>query len=454
MPNPKPLRTTELPAGLPKEQMSTTDAIKDMKGNIITECCAEIGLYCIENGKLFSIENPTRSIIWEMPQMKTLLDRPETEEIDFHACMWGGKRPKRTAFVTNSKELQSLRKTCNHQKWEHESSGVSWSTADNGWKFATEDECEYPTELCQEIARAIASEAQIKTCLPPARRKQTSKHSTKTAAERATVGKQSKRHIRPEAVPERQQAIFIYVTSTEDANTWKLNIGNLREPKTILGTKLPAGTRIHKVIEQSKSGQESGPNDQQHWLCEIHLPWSEDEFFNQATSIPHPSEAEPPIPDRTKRAIFEILASSPEQRKGKQEEKLDLIRQLAKGLAPREEAAKKQIKESVRKVNKKKQTILTAKLLRKINYGDLDVVHRLLTGSPLVGTMRQTTVFEQRSPKDIIVGADPTWLARTATAARENLREQVTQTANDETLSDIYGTTTHPETGEVANGQG
>ena len=180
------------------------------------------------------------------------------------------------------------------------------------------------------------------------------------------------------------------------------------------------------------------------------MPWSEDEFFSQ--DVPHPAEAEPAIPDRTKRAIFEILASSPEQWKAKQKEKLDLIRQLAKELAPREEAAKRRIKESVRKVNKKKQTILTAKLLRKISYGDLDVVHRLLTGFPLVGTMRQTTVFEQRSPKDIIVGADPTWLARTATAARENLREQVTQTANDETLSDIYETTTHPETGEVAKG--
>ena len=82
-------------------------------------------------------------------------------------------------------------------------------------------------------------------------------------------------------------------------------------------------------------------------------------------NIPHPSEAEPATPDRTKRAIFEILTSSPEQWKAKQKEKLDLMRQLAKALAPREEAAKRRIKESVRKVNLKKQTILTAKLLQQ-----------------------------------------------------------------------------------------
>ncbi len=69
------------------------------------------------------------------------------------------------------------------------------------WTFATEDEREYPAELCREIARAIAAEANIKARQPPTGRKQISKHGTAAAAERATVGKQSKRHIRPEAAP-------------------------------------------------------------------------------------------------------------------------------------------------------------------------------------------------------------------------------------------------------------
>ena len=36
----------------------------------------------------------------------------------------------------------------------------------------------------------------------------------------------------------------------------------------------------------------------------------------------------------------------------------------------------------MREVNQKKQTIITAKLLKKISYGDLDVVHLFLTGFP------------------------------------------------------------------------
>jgi len=73
MPNPQPLRTDQFPAGLPPEAMSKTDAIKVDKGNIIADFCAEIAQYCLDSNKLFSSENPTRSIIWEMKNMKTIL---------------------------------------------------------------------------------------------------------------------------------------------------------------------------------------------------------------------------------------------------------------------------------------------------------------------------------------------------------------------------------------------
>jgi len=123
MPNPQPLRTDEFPAGLPPENMSRTDAIKVQKGNIIADFCAKIAQYCIDNDKLFSIENPTRSIIWEMIDMKKIISHESVEKVNFAACMWGSGRDKKTSFLTNSKELESLRKVCAHQKWEHKAWG-------------------------------------------------------------------------------------------------------------------------------------------------------------------------------------------------------------------------------------------------------------------------------------------------------------------------------------------
>ena len=117
--------------------------------------------------------------------MQHVIHDPSTNKIDFHACMWGRHRNKKTSFLTNSNELESLRKTCNHQKWEHDSWGVKWGK--NRWKFATEDECEYPKELCNQVAKAIATETQVASHEPPAKRKQRSRHSSAAAAERATV---------------------------------------------------------------------------------------------------------------------------------------------------------------------------------------------------------------------------------------------------------------------------
>ena len=66
--------------------------------------------------------------------------------------------------------------------------------------------------------------------------------------------------------------------------------------------------------------------------------------------------------------------------------------------------------------------------------------------------MKEVPVFEQRHPDEVVVGADPVWLARTAKASREDLKEQVAQAKVDDTLRDIYQTTTDPESGEVAKG--
>ena len=137
-------------------------------------------------------------------------------------------------------------------------------------------------------------------------------------------------------------------------------------------------------------------NDSDYAKC--NSPWSEEGFVNQATNIPHPSGAEPAIPDRTKRAILEILTSRSEEWKNKQRHKLSRIRQYAKDLAPREASAKRQISPAVYKVKRHKETILTAELVKRIHYGDLDVAHRLLTGFPRIGTMQEIPLFERREP--------------------------------------------------------
>ena len=96
--------------------------------------------------------------------------------------------------------------------------------------------------------------------------------------------------------------------------------------------------------------------------------------------------------------------------------------------------------------------MLTANLLSKIRYSDMDVVHRILTGFPLIGPMPEVPLVEQRPPGEALLGADPVWLARTAEVARQNLIDHVSNTKVDDLLRNIHGTTTNEKTGEVSKG--
>ena len=207
-----------------------------------------------------------------------------------------------------------------------------------------------------------------------------------------------------------------------------------------------------RVIERIKFGREGGSDDMKEWTCEVEMPWSESEFFALATGTPHPMEAEPVLSDRTKRAIFDILTTSRKEWLEMQAQKLQCIKQRREDLAEEELAAKEKLRPEVRKVNSNKNLLLSAELLRGIDYPDMDVIHRCFTGFLLIGAMPEVPIFERRHPDEVILGADPVWIARTAEFARRNLIKQVEDTPVDDVLRDIYKTTTHPEEGEVALG--
>ena len=111
-PCPQPLRSDERPEGLPWWELSELDRIKVHKGNVIGGFCATVAQYCLDHDKTFSIENPTNSLLWKLPCYQQLRADPRIHICKFDACMWGSKRDKKTAFVTNLPELQVLRKDC------------------------------------------------------------------------------------------------------------------------------------------------------------------------------------------------------------------------------------------------------------------------------------------------------------------------------------------------------
>ena len=89
--------------------------------------------------------------MWELGPFIELLD--VATFYDFDACMHGGSRDKRTSFLS-SLDLSDLCLDCDGNHWHTE-----WGVTEDG-TFATANEAEYPTLLCQHVSLILLSYAQ------------------------------------------------------------------------------------------------------------------------------------------------------------------------------------------------------------------------------------------------------------------------------------------------------
>ena len=134
---------------------------------------------------------------------------------------------------------------------------------------------------------------------------------------------------------------------------------------------------------------------------------SEEDFFPMAVGIPPRMEGEPSFPVRAKRPIQNILTHSLRDWILQQSTKFKQVRRGKDDFTVQEPNAKEDVPPEIRKSNHKKQTIFAVEPPAKIKYSDMDVVHRCLTGFPLIGTMPEVPIFEQRKQANFITASDP-----------------------------------------------
>ena len=66
--------------------MAPLDSLKVQKGNVVAEFCASVAQYCLQHGKLLSIENPIGSICHSKCPLVLLMVLP------FYRVRLGGTR--------------------------------------------------------------------------------------------------------------------------------------------------------------------------------------------------------------------------------------------------------------------------------------------------------------------------------------------------------------------------
>lgn len=159
--NPPIVRTDSHPDGIPG--LSGTLLARVESANKLCEITCDLIRLCERWGKLWSVENPGRSFMWQTTPFARLLQEIKPESMQFHHCMYGSGRRKLTKLLHNLKRFADLG-LCYTNDHEHE----PWGQTSNG-RWVTALEVVYPWDLCRAMAGKVALEFQDRgtTCSPP-----------------------------------------------------------------------------------------------------------------------------------------------------------------------------------------------------------------------------------------------------------------------------------------------
>ena len=85
------------------DQLRASEQKQVKEANLLVDRTAQVARAQMALGRPWGLENPTHGpedpSLWDMPQVKVLLDHPETEAVDFDQCRFGCETVKPTRFV-------------------------------------------------------------------------------------------------------------------------------------------------------------------------------------------------------------------------------------------------------------------------------------------------------------------------------------------------------------------
>ena len=141
---PIPLRSRMYPDGVPG--LAGLKFARVQSANSLYRFTIQVLQFCIEKDLPFTVENPTRSRLWDT-SFWTAFSQQHGHAlyvVDFQSCAYGGKRPKWTRLVSNRSDFLSLARPCPgdhiHLPW-------GFAPAGSAHTFSTAEEAEYPHGL-------------------------------------------------------------------------------------------------------------------------------------------------------------------------------------------------------------------------------------------------------------------------------------------------------------------
>ncbi|CAE8741817.1 unnamed protein product, partial [Polarella glacialis] len=288
-----------------KRQMATrpsriqgTDRTRVEKANLVFDFVAKFAIECEAQGVGFSVENPTRSHMWNMPLFQTLAQSNGVFMVTFHQCCHGGDRDKWSSWLTNVPALSA-------------------------------DEAAYPAALCRRVAGAVRE-----FLLAKGFKLQSVQHGAvpylnesdmRRAGMQAGAGRQPRGRKFAPLVPEFKQVLVLAVEEEADKKVVKQWKRGLDRQTVIAGVTLPKEAKLIRIRlpEGGLRGSDAGADEDKEtfdwrnveglarFTAEIGVPWSPEELLEKAKEAVHPVDGQSWVDDDTLRAIFDALTFGP-----------------------------------------------------------------------------------------------------------------------------------------------
>ena len=369
-PEPRPLRSSEHPYGLP--DLQGTELLRVQLANCIYDYVLDKCIFRASAGLFFSLENPSTSYFWQLPKAIKLMAMAGVKTVDFQQCCHGGKRPVWRRWVTNIPDMETMEAICPGESADHVHEPFAITRDKGAWTFDTASEATYPPKMCKRMASIISAALQTKGF-------------SSSPASIEDIGAEpllKRQRTRTSAGLFVRGSKFPPIIS-EFGATATVEVPHGTAPGTALD--VPQGKcRVLKI----HGGTTGSP-----CTATVQFWRTPEVFLEAARTIVHPIDLPSFLPEGLLRNIFQILTSSPVAVGKARLEKIRQMRKWAEELRHENESLLSPLPEEQKRVLKGKHLSLLRKTLNHIGYPDDRLVDDLLKGTSLTGPVPTSGVF-------------------------------------------------------------
>ena len=369
---PAPLRSTKYPMGLPT--LRGTGRLKVETANRLYNFTRRVIDLCLQLDIPFICENPRRSLMWLTDDFLDL--HPKCRFQYIHACMYGSRRRKSTAFLMNFHASRLLAECDNSH--EHLPWGVLEAQKTSPIKFATSCETEYPAPLAKELAFAFVEQLQIQG------KQISSSQIAEDQLQRVGAGVQPRGNRSPLLLHEFKHKIDVLSRDT-------IVPASIAESALPPFGGIPIGAKLissHNVVEMGENGEKK--------LCQrstFGVYYSPSEFLDKAMSVEHPLDTPQLVDKSNLRAICFLRDHGDGHVAEFRSKQLKRFLERAKALQEPERTLQDSLDPDVRKVLKGKRLLLFKEMAEEAKVGDKLLFDELTSGFRLTGTMPESSQF-------------------------------------------------------------